>query len=368
MTSLDFFNFCVNWNINGWNIEKKDGLLYFIDFFKPICICLQEIGNSQFLNEHSSKSPFLNHYRSLIRKADLNIPGMRGLYIGIHSSFSFLPDPFEFKYIISVNIISFWGISCSIGNIYIPTTSHKESRNQAFSDLKNWLELHNHSSKPTVLMGDFNMPKDQTIKFLSKLSTNWHILALTGSPYTWSRGGKSSCIDHFSVNDKMLEFVNQSTVCSTFNDLSDHFPLILSCRKADPEGFQTPPPKKTFRWSNKVCKTKCHDIFSHNLFSALAEDFSSNNDSTSSMVNKFLDTANKIGDEINARIPSDLEGSSFHCPHYIKKLSHLKHNYFKKIKEFSLNSNLSNINEFLSLNKEYSDICDKIKSIKSNIR
>ena len=32
------FNLCASWNINGWNTEKKDGVLYFISTFKPVCL------------------------------------------------------------------------------------------------------------------------------------------------------------------------------------------------------------------------------------------------------------------------------------------------------------------------------------------
>ena len=92
----------------------------------------------------------------------------------------------------------------------------------------------------------------------------------------------------------------------------------------------------------------------------------SNNNSASTMVSKLLDTANKIGDDICSRIPSNLKGSPFHCPHYIKKLSHVKHTLYKKIKEFSIDMN--NLDEFLELNKEYSDLCEKIIYIKKSIR
>ena len=40
------------------------------------------------------------------------------------------------------------------------------------------------------------------------------------------------------------------------------------------------------------------------------------------MVNKFIETANKVGDKVHARVPCDLKGlkgSAFHCPYYIKK-------------------------------------------------
>ena len=48
--STQFFS----WNINGWNDAKRDGIRYFNEIFKPICICLQEVGNCQYLNVHSN--------------------------------------------------------------------------------------------------------------------------------------------------------------------------------------------------------------------------------------------------------------------------------------------------------------------------
>jgi len=64
--STQFFNLCVSWNINGWNDEKRDGIRYFNEIFKPICICLQEVGNSQYLNVHSNNYPFLCHYNTIL--------------------------------------------------------------------------------------------------------------------------------------------------------------------------------------------------------------------------------------------------------------------------------------------------------------
>ena len=112
--STQFFNLCVNWNIN--------------EIFKPICICLQEVGNSRYLNVHSNNYPFLCHYNTILRKVDPNIPGMRSLSISVHRSCSFSPDLFEYKYIISVNITSFWGIKCTIGNMFLRSLIRKKER------------------------------------------------------------------------------------------------------------------------------------------------------------------------------------------------------------------------------------------------
>jgi len=43
------------------------------------------------------------------------------------------------------------------------------------------------------------------------------------------------------------------------------------------------------------------------------------------MVENFINTANNIGKDIKAFIPTNLKGHAFHCPYYIKKkLSHEK--------------------------------------------
>jgi len=113
---------------------------------------LQEIDNSQYLNVLSNNYLFLSHYNTILRKADPNISGMRGLSISVHRSCSFSPDPLEYKYIISVNIISFWGIKCTIGNIYVPKVTHKEERTNAFSEITNWIKK--HTNRPSILVGD----------------------------------------------------------------------------------------------------------------------------------------------------------------------------------------------------------------------
>ena len=74
------------------------------------------------------------------------------------------------------------------------------------------------------------------------------------------------------------------------------------------------------------------------------------------MVKKYIETANKVGDKVHARVLCDLKGSAFHCPYYIKKLFHEKHVAFNEIKNFSLGPNLENLDEFLNLLCEYKNI------------
>jgi len=71
--STQFFSLCVSWNINGWNDEKYWGIRYFNEIFKPNCICLKEVSNSQYLNVHSNNYPFLCHYNTILRRAGPNI-------------------------------------------------------------------------------------------------------------------------------------------------------------------------------------------------------------------------------------------------------------------------------------------------------
>ena len=366
-SNVKFFNICTSWNINGWNSDKRDGLTYFNSIFKPLCICLQEVGKSNFLSSYSAQYPFLSQYKTLLRRADLDIPGMRGLYIGVHTSCSSTPDPFEYKYIISTNLLSLWGVKCSVGNIYIPTKKHEEPRNNAISDLSKWLK--NHLNNPSFIVGDFNMRKDVLKNIVSTTSNKWSVMDLDGNQITYFNGGRSSCIDHIIINEEMKNYLNRASVCNTFNDISDHYPVILSCLNTSIDGFSILPTSKKVKWSNRICRIKKDDIFSHNYFSVLAEEFEHNDELKSiDMVNKLLDTANKVGNAIQAIVPTDLKGSAFHCPAFIKKLSHEKHIAYHNIKKFSLDPNLTNIEEFIQLNRRYAELCDYLKIIKKNIR
>ena len=110
-------------------------------------------------------------------------------------------------------------------------------------------------------------------------------------------------------------------------------------------------------------------LFSNNYFSILLSEFDDNEElSSNEMVNKFIETANKVGDKVHARVPSDLKGSAFHCPYYIKKLSHEKHIAFYNIKKFSLGPNLEYLDDFLNLLREYKNICSKVMLIKFSIK
>lgn len=35
-----FFNLCVSWDINSWNYEKRNSIIYLNSIFKPACFCL----------------------------------------------------------------------------------------------------------------------------------------------------------------------------------------------------------------------------------------------------------------------------------------------------------------------------------------
>jgi hypothetical protein len=63
-------------------------------------------------------------------------------------------------------------------------------------------------------------------------------------------------------------------------------------------------------------------VFSYNYFSVLANEFETIKYymSIDKMVDKFLDTSNKIGKSIKTFIPSKLKGPTFHCSSYIKNL------------------------------------------------
>jgi len=138
----------------------------------------------------------------------------------------------------------------------------------------------------------------------------------------------------------------------------DHLPFIS-------DGFIRP--AKVSKWSTHICKTKNSDILSHNYFSILANDLDSHYISLTAdeMVEKFINTANNIGKDIKAFIPTNLKGSSFHCPYYIKKLSHEKHIAFRNIKPYF---NCENVDNYLEQFNKYKKLCKLITKTKSKFR
>ena len=58
------------------------------------------------------------------------------------------------------------------------------------------LKLHSKINHPTILVGDFNMPTLEIKSYLSRHFPDWYVGYLGENVYTWSKGSKSSCIDH----------------------------------------------------------------------------------------------------------------------------------------------------------------------------
>lgn len=83
------------------------------------------------------------------------------------------------------------------------------------------------------------------------------------------------------------------------------------------------------------------------------------------MVNKFLNTSNSIGKNINAFVPSKFSGSAFHCPYFIKGISHEKHLMYLNIKPFH---DLNNVDDYLEQFDKYHSLCNLLKKIKSKFR
>jgi len=119
-----------------------------------------------------------------------------------------------------------------------------------------------------------------------------------------------------------------------------------------------------------MCNEKHNVIFSSNYFSVLLNEFDNNKElSSNEMVNKIIETVNKVGDKVHARVPCNLKGSAFYCPYYIKKLSHEKHVAFYGIKNFSFDDNLENLDEFFNLLREYKNLCNnKVRFIMFSIK
>ena len=96
-------------------------------------------------------------------------------------------------------------------------------------------------------MGDFNMPFEKINKYIVKNFPDWTVANLTGNNTTYSKGNKSSCIDHIIFNKAMTPHVHLSSACSFINGISDHNPIFLSCINNFSDVFIKP--KKSSKWS-----------------------------------------------------------------------------------------------------------------------
>ena len=227
------------------NVMVLDTLMKFLNLSVFACK-RSEIANT--LNVLSNNYLFLCYYSRILRKADPNIPGMRGLSISVHRSCLFSSDPFECKYIISVNINFFFG---ELNALLIIFMFLRMKERMPFQKLLKWIKK--YTNTPSILVGEFNISKSQLESLLNKSSHQWFTKNLTSLDFTWARNGRSSCIHNVLFNSKMKEYINKVSICSTFNDISDHFPLILSCKKDDSEDFRTPIPSRIFKWSQYMC-------------------------------------------------------------------------------------------------------------------
>jgi len=83
------------------------------------------------------------------------------------------------------------------------------------------------------------------------------------------------------------------------------------------------------------------------------------------MVNKFLNTSNSIGKANNAFVPSKFSGSAFHCPYFIKRISHEKHLAYLNIKSLH---DMNNVDAYLEQFDKYYSLCNLLRKIKSKFR
>jgi len=163
----------------------------------------------------------------------------------------------------------------------------------------------------------------------------------------------------------MIPHVHLSFACSFANDISDHYPIFLSCNKNLSNGFNKP--KKIFKWFKHICNTQNTNILSHNYFSVLASNLESKFGETSvdDIVKEFINTSISVGKEIKAFIPSKFKGPVFHCPEYVKKISITKHLAYENIKPFSDCPWMANyLDQFTQYHKLFKDL----KKIKNTLR
>jgi hypothetical protein len=84
--------------------------------------------------------------------------------------------------------------------------------------------LRNHSSYPSILIGDFNLSTAKLFEWINYLG-DWEIFPLNGSSISWISGNRSSDINHAIVNSKMKELLSSGSFIDYYS-ISDHKPLL----------------------------------------------------------------------------------------------------------------------------------------------
>ena len=67
--------------------------------------------------------------------------------------------------------------------------------------------------------------------FISNNFPNWYISPLYGNQYTYAKSTKLSCIDHVIYSEALEKYINKTSACTSFYDISDHKPILPSCNK-----------------------------------------------------------------------------------------------------------------------------------------
>ena len=355
-------SFCLCWNTNGWNSEKKDGIEYFISLFKPKFLCFQETGNGSRLRSNYPCKVSLPNYACFFKRKEAKVPGMRGLYIGFHKTCQAVPENYTFKYILSVTTYSIGKTKCSIGNVYIPVKKYRLEQIFAWEEVNKWLA--DHTSHASILLGDFNATTSKLSSFLNKSADpSWSVLPINGSNISWSSGNKSSDIDHAIVNSKMLELISYARFVD-FYPLSDYKPLIIYSKPSSNDSFVTP--KKFVRWNRIKCKDSRSIIFNNNMFSVLEDNFLNGEDQSSdTLVNNFISSANELAESLNITSSNGIKDHSFRISKKIFVLQKLKVNKYKLIKKYG---NLNNLDEFVRITSSFKKLCHSIKKKCNEIR
>ena len=346
-------SFCLSWNTNGWNFNKRDGIEYFCSIFKPLFLCFQETGNGSKLDDNIFCKVTIQNYRYFRKKA-INSPGMRGLYLGYHKTCQASLENNEYNFILSLTTHSLWNhIKCSIGNIYVPQKKHNLERKTALTETASWLRSHtNHAS---ILIGDFNCSTRKLSDFISSFA-GWTILPISGSNVSWTRGEFCSDIDHVIINDSLLDKISSALFVDYF-PISDHKPLLVQCKDLSVQDPFTLP-RNFVRWDRNQCKIVKDSIVNNNHFSILNNEiFNDQSLSIDQMVEKFLSTAKQIANDLNILTPTTTRKKLFEISKTVFYLQKKKRSLYKSIRQ---KGSLKNISSFLNTVNFYQRVCKSI--------
>ncbi|KAI6137751.1 hypothetical protein BKA82DRAFT_4344446 [Pisolithus tinctorius] len=255
-------------NVNGMG-AKKPGIINLLRWNRIGVLAIQEtlLGKNQYRFH-------VEGYETYQRPKST---GFRGHALLVSRRFpSYEVSPNKEKCYIHVKITKLSGDRpWHVISVYLPSGGNRRSeRTRCLKDIM--LEYRDVISKDrdakVVIMGDFNMRRDELARRIAKENDGPTCLKIAGCGLTFHRKGtKWSDVDNILVSPAANRLLKPGKVVRNWGADSDHFPIVTALKGAEKEPRKRAAPV-THRFNVDLVKGHGKAIVNHNRWSALPVD------------------------------------------------------------------------------------------------